>query len=34
MPKMLKKLNRNSKRWNFVEVLEFKYLKFFWKKKP
>jgi len=29
MPKMLKKEKRNSKRWNFVEILYLKYLNFF-----
>jgi len=28
MPKMLKKYKKNSKRWNFVEILYFKYLNF------
>jgi len=33
MSKMLKKLERNSKLWNFGEILDFKYIKFSWKKK-
>ena len=28
MPKMLKKQKKISKRWNFVEILYFKYLNF------
>jgi len=29
MSKMLKRQKRNSKRWKFVEILDFKYLNFF-----
>jgi len=28
MPKMQKNYKRNSKRWNFVEIWDFKYLNF------